>query len=158
MKRILLLIVAIATLSAGFARSNSLGQKSPVSYEVKLPAKVKAGKAFDIQVVFETQSPWYIYAPTGVNEANGMIETSIDFKIPEGIKKQGEVEFPAPHPKGTYQVLDGKEIVFKQNFVADKSMKGKKVELVATITYQTCNKDMCLPPQTEEKKIELQIK
>ena len=158
MKRILLLIVAIATLSVAFARTNSLGQKSPVSYEIKLPKKIKAGKIFEIQVVFATQNPWYIYAPTGVNEANGMIETKIDFKVPDGVKKQGQIEFPAPHPKGTYQVLEGNEIVFKQNFIADKGLKGKKAEVIATVTYQTCNKDMCLPPHTDEKKIEIDLK
>lgn len=119
----------------------------PVTYQVNTPKKAKQNKEFQISVDFQTHADWYIYAPTGSNESQGMIETKITFELPEGVSLVGELNIPAPKPKGMYQIYDGKKIRFSQQFKA--SQKGEK-QIKVIVLYQTCNKDMCLPPKRTE--------
>lgn len=152
-QKILLPVFAILLLS-----SVELNAQTPVTYKISEVKEAKSGDTFSITVNFTTKGDWYIYAPTGANEAQGMIETKINFEAPEGIELVGELELPAPKPRGSYQVYDGTDIIMTQKFkVVKNAGKGEK-ELKVTVLFQTCNKEMCLPPQTTEHIQKLTIK
>ena len=119
----------------------------PVTYKVNTPKKAKKNKEFKINVDFQTHRDWYIYAPTGSNEPQGMIETKVTFEVPDGVDLVGDLSIPAPKPKGMYQIYDGKKIQFSQKLKA--TQKGKK-EIKVIVLYQTCNPQMCLPPKRTE--------
>lgn len=123
-----------------------LAQRSnPVAYQIHVPKTVSLGEEFTVTVDFQTKNDWYIYAPTGKNEAKGMIETKIKFSLPKGITAIGKLKIPTPRPKGMYQIYQGNSIRFSQKFKA--TQKGAQtIDII--VTYQTCNKQMCLPPKT----------
>lgn len=121
----------------------------PVSYVVNAPEKTKASEGFSIDVNFTTSGDWYIYAPTGTNETQGMIETKINFTLPEGISLDGDLSLPAPQPYGSYLVYKGDNIPFAQKFKIDKTTKSGDYDIVCEVTFQTCNKSICLPPDTK---------
>ena len=130
-------------------------QEAPVTYEVEAPEKASKKKGFQIDVNFQTKGDWYIYAPTGLNEKAGMIETKVNFELPEGVSTDGDLILPAPQPYGMYQVYKGKDIQISQKF---KAAKKGTYEITCTVTYQTCNKSICLPPDTKSYKRTIKIK
>jgi hypothetical protein len=72
--------------------SNSAkAQGDIVKYVVEKPEGVKRGEQFQISVLFFVSPEWYIYAPTGNNAAQGMIETEVIFSLPHGIKRDGKM-------------------------------------------------------------------
>lgn len=126
-----------------------LGQElKPVTYEVTFPEEVSKSESFSIIATFQTNGEWYIYAPTGLNEKQGMIETKLSFELPEGISLENS-DLPIPKPYGMYQIYQGSDIKIGQNFSLDSDIKSGKYEISYTVSYQTCNKSVCLPPNTK---------
>ena len=130
----------------------------PVDFSIEAPEKVKRDSTFEINTIFSTKGDWYIYAPTGVNESQGMIETKITFNLPNGIEKVDNLSMPAPRPKGMYQVYAGDYIPMSQQFKVSKELKSGVYDIECHILYQTCNNDICLPPYRETviKTIQIQ--
>lgn len=158
MKKLVILIFIFCSLTLGAKDKSDSQTKGPVSFNIEKPEFIKPGDRFEVKIVFSTLSGWYIYAPTGKNKKEGMTETSVLFECPEGASMVDNLIFPPPMPKGMYEVLEGKNITFKQKFKADSLLKGEKIELKASVTFQTCNSDMCLPPQTNKVKLIIHIK
>ena len=123
----------------------------PVTYKVEAPEQVNKKESFKITANFDTNGEWYIYAPTGQNEKHGMIETKLNFNLPTGITL-GEKDLPVPKPYGMYQIYQGDEIKLSQNFIIDQNIKSGEYLIECIVTYQTCNKSVCLPPNTKSYK------
>lgn len=123
--------------------------QQPVAIEIIAPDSVNAGETFIIKVNFSTISDWYIYAPTGRNEIHGMIETRVKYALKEGVALAGTQSIPVPKPKGMYEIYEGAEIPYVQKFQVSENITPGELEIPVEITFQTCNKQMCLPPVTE---------
>lgn len=156
----LCLVLAIVTLSACTA---SLAQQAveeqpaeqaggPVKYKLTAPASVSAGTEFDVTVTFDIDSNWHIYAPTGNNAAQGMIETKVKYDLPEGIKAVGSLYFPEG------EVLYGKGVEMVQTLQATKGLKAGKYTIKTKIGYQACNPQLCLPPVVEKITAIVEVK
>ena len=118
----------------------------PVTVALVAPAATRAGEPANIAVSFTMRPGWYIYAPTGRNAPHGMIETSVEFGLPDGIEAVGARLLPLHHFKGLYDIYEGTDREWAQRVEASAS---GRYELTATVTYQTCKDDLCLPPRTE---------
>lgn len=140
-----------------FTFINVSAQKSPVTYKISPINAVKIGQTFTMDVNFTTYGDWYIYAPVGVNEDQGMIETVVSFDFPKGITMVGKTEIPKSKPKGSYEIYSGKNIIMSQKFRVLKGIQKGTYTINVNIRYQTCNKAICLPPQTEKNKIIIHI-
>lgn len=125
-----------------------------VTYTVQKPDEVEKGKLFNINILLSVEPDWYIYAPTGTNAAQGMIETKIVFTLPKGISRVGKMEVPEPLYKEGFEVLQG-NIVMHQAF---KAAKPGAYTITGKITYQSCSTDVCLLPVTEKFTTTLHIK
>jgi hypothetical protein len=136
----------------GFSQSGS-----PVSYTIPERLEVKAGDSFTITAVFTVQPDWYIYAPTGGNAAQGMIETNIIFMLPPGITRVGRLQLPESHYKSGHEVYEGDSIVMGQQLLVGKDVKPGSYSLKSKVTYQTCNPSICLPPVTDEVTITIVV-
>lgn len=132
--------------------------QGPVRFRVVPPQAVAAGQSVEVVANFSTAPGWYIYAPTGMNEPKGMSETKMFFDLPEGVTVQGELDMPPPKPKGMYEIWEGNKITIKQKLKADANLASGSYSFTTTITYQTCNKDMCLPTYTEDIAMTLTVK
>lgn len=149
-------VIEVTTGTASADNDNPKATKSvPVLYDIVIPENVKVDEEFEAVIQFVTNGDWYIYAPTGTNKKHGMIETNINFNLPEGIEKIGNLRIPPPRPKGMYKIYAGQNIQFRQKFKA--TTKGSK-KITAKVIYQTCNKQICLPPKTKNHSYTINIK
>ncbi|MDD7885411.1 protein-disulfide reductase DsbD domain-containing protein [Flavivirga sp. 57AJ16] len=129
------------------------GSSDPVSYTIEAPETVKAGDKFTISVVFNIKPGWFLYAPIEKNTVLGKIPTEVTFKVPEDIKKLGEMELL--DETLFFDTYRGDGISMFQKFQVDKSVFSGKYIIKANVVYQTCNEDICYPPV--RKKIDLVI-
>jgi hypothetical protein len=128
-----------------------------VEYMVKMQEQVRKGEPFNIEVILTIKPDWYIYAPTGVNAAMGMIETSVVFKLPMGFVRVGRINLPEPIRKNGNEVYEGNNVTIRQSLQASHSVQPGKYEIKSRITWQTCNSRICLQPVTEEVVAHIQI-
>jgi thiol-disulfide isomerase/thioredoxin len=148
----LLIIAIIANLSIARAQTDY-----PVTYLYEKQTQSTAGASFTITLKFKVDDSWYIYAPTGQNAAQGMIETNIMYRLPNGFIRKGNLQLPVKKYKGGFEVYYGSDIKMSQAFVIDKSVPEGNYIINAKITYQACNEKICLPPVTDEVTISVTI-
>lgn len=117
----------------------------PFDFKVEAPASVQAGKESAIRVVFDIESPWYIYAPTGANAPFEMLETYVVFEPTKSIQV-GDAEFPAHTDMGPYDVYSGPEIAIVQPIRVRPRTEPGTYRLSGNIGFQVCKRDTCLPP------------
>ena len=126
--------------------ASAASSQPPVTLTLVSPEEVQAGERANLAVNFTMRPGWYIYAPTGRNAPHGMIETSVDFALPEGVEAVGSRMLPLHHFKGLYDIYEGTDREWAQRVEATTSGRH---EVTAEVTYQTCKDDLCLPPRTE---------
>ena len=119
---------------------------SPVTLAITAPDEVTEGETADLAVTFTMRPGWYIYAPTARNEAQRAIPASVDFELPAGVTAVGDSHLPPYRYKGLYDIYEGADQRWTQPVAADAP---GTYEVVASVTYQTCKDDLCLPPVTE---------
>jgi hypothetical protein len=129
----------------------------PAAYRLPDTLRVVQGSAFVVPVTFSTEEGWYLYAPTGVNASQGMIETNVICLPPKGIVRSGKPVVPEPHFKGGFEVYEGKDICFKQAFQADKDLEPGSYAIKVKVTYQACGNEVCMPPVTEERVVTVMV-
>ena len=150
------LFCMVLTCSYGYAQHNDT-HADVVAYVIEKPGKVERGKKFQISVLFTTQPTWYIYAPTGNNTAQGMIESGVKFILPKGITRAGKMKIPKAIFKHGNEIYEGAGIRMTQEFVADASLKAGTYTIEAEVTWQTCNSEICLPPVKESSMATINI-
>lgn len=121
-----------------------------VSYSVKTPESVSNGEAFGVDVQFRTQPGWYIYAPTGANSVQGMIETKVLFVLPNGLSRVGKLKLPEPEIKNGYEIYEGDSIAFRQPLKFSPTLTEGSYPIKTKIIWQACSSESCLPPVTDE--------
>ena len=115
------------------------------TYQVLAPDTVSAGKEGEIHILFSVDSPWYIYAPTGVNVLDGMVETSVTFAPTDEIQVANAI-FPDAVRKGKYEVFEGEAIKIVQPIRVRPKVQHGTYRIRGVIEYQVCKFDVCLPP------------
>lgn len=141
----------------------------PVNYRFSMPKWLKFGEETEISVQFKLKKDWYLYADHAANTSQGFIPTvvSIEFDS-DKIEKLGELEIPIDQPKGGFKIYKGDKIIFKQKFklnhLTEKEWRSGKydefnsVKAKLKIRFQTCNNQLCLPPETVTEELEIKIK
>lgn len=148
------LLLLMGMRSAAWAQESLEG---PVNYKVQAPMAVHAGDQFSIAVIFNVQESWYIYAPTGNNTTQGMIETKASFELPEGITTVGQMQMPKPFFQGPHEVYKGNNIQLTQLLTTSSRLKPGTYEINGRIRYQACSSDVCFPPRTDKINVVIYI-
>ncbi len=148
-----LTIVATTVLVGGVAASAS----SPLVLTVDAPGQLSAGEEGELRLILCLQNPWYIYAPTGVNEAQGMIETRVQMRRHDQVQFT-EAEFPKAEASGTFAVLAGENIVVRQPFRVRPRVPEGEYRVRGAVEYQACDGEICLPPNRVEFSVVLNIR
>ena len=125
------------------------GSSYPVQVGVSVPDRLTRGDIGQFVVDFDMAGRWYIYAPTGRNLKEDMVETSVDVSFPAGIDPQGTIKIPPYQYKGLFDIYTGQNVQFKQDFLVSGEIENGDHELCGSVTLQTCKDDLCLPPKTE---------
>ncbi len=105
-----------------------------------------------ISINFDMRDGWYIYAPTGRNAREGMIETSADIRLPTGIERAGSMSIPMHRFKGLFEIYSGQGVKWSQGIQANKGALPGTHLVETEVTYQTCKDDLCLPPRSERHR------
>jgi hypothetical protein len=120
--------------------------ENPSGYDTPMVIKVK----------FTMKPGWYLYADTKHNRDDGYFPTTIEFETCKGVVVREALKTPVvSNPEGTGR-YEGLELEFEQVFNMTREYYGVKADdkkIKATVKYQTCNQDMCLPPVTVEEVI-----
>ncbi len=124
-------------------------EASPVSISVEPLVVLEQGRSVDVNVQLDMRDGWYVYASTGRNDAQGMKETRVAFSVPDGLEASGAMRPPPFGFRGSYDIHQGRGVVWAQPVQAAPGALPGLYEVSAEVTYQTCNDDLCLLPQTE---------
>ena len=125
--------------------------ESPVSITTELVANKKDSNQFTLTVSLGIQDGWHTYDDSN----NSSINTTVDFKLPDGVKQVGEWNRPLSEPKdGSPQkeVFTG-QAVFSCEITASEDAIGEKIEV--TVTYQACNEKYCNRPTSKTLSVEI---
>ncbi|TNE65393.1 MAG: hypothetical protein EP335_05610 [Alphaproteobacteria bacterium] len=109
------------------------------------PLQARAGETGQAQVSLSLDAPWYIYAPTGINESQGVIETRLVMR-PTGEIQFAPAAFPPAEGYGAYDVLRGKDNLVTQAFRVRPRTPAGDYKVQGYVEYQTCDGTVCLPP------------
>jgi hypothetical protein len=145
---LLLLFILLFPLTA--SAQSPIDRESVVQYVLEKPDIVSRGKEFDVSVLFSVQPQWYIYAPTGVNAAQGMIETQVVFILPPGLSRVGKIKLPETTFKNGHEIYEGKNIAMTQTIRVPSDLSPGIYEIKGKVIWQTCNSDICLPPISDK--------
>lgn len=131
-----------------------------INYTVNYPKEVRPGEIFQVKVKFEIDKGWHIYAPTTVNTGQGMLVTNMGFKFPKRsfFALLGKLEMPVPTVEGLTQVFEGDDIELVQNIVVPSQIRKGEYDIECNLSYQTCNKDRCLPPMENTLHVKMNVK
>lgn len=150
---VLLLLTLSLQLEAQLADTRKV-----ITCTVLSPTLQPGQEQFELQVLLSANEGWYIYAPTGVNSSQGMIETKASILLPEGFAKVGRIKIPEPTFKDGYEILEGDAILMTQKIKVLPMTKPGVYELKASITWQACNGQTCLQPMTDQITTEFHYK
>ena len=114
------------------------------------------GEEAEIEIVLSVPAPWYIYAPTGVNEAQGMVETAVEMRNNDTAQYRPAV-FPDPVPYGAHDVFLGDGITLRQPLRIRFSAEPGEAILRGDVFYQLCKPDLCLPPSSSNIRVRVNV-
>ena len=123
-------------------------ENSHVSYQITSKLNDSEG---EIDVIVDFADGWHGYADLGDPDKQEFIPTTVKVELPKGFFLSGTVQ--KPYNNGG-QIYLGRQ-VFKQYYFAlskeaRELLKGGKLPVKVTISYQVCNEQMCLPPVEHE--------
>lgn len=150
MKQFCLLCIALGVSILTFAQEKKV-------YWSYLAKKVK-DRTYEIRVIASIEPGWYIYAqsqpPKSVSQA-----TEFSFTKSPIINFKGTPQEEGTMVRKNFKVLGIESntyletVTFLQLVVLKADVK---TNLEGTVKYQTCNDNMCLPPETNKFSIMLQ--
>ena len=129
---------------------------SLLAFAAETPEPTAASEEGEIRLFLSLQESWYIYAPTGLNAAQGMIETAVEM-TPSDHVQFADAVFPAPRDRGGFSVFAGEEIVIIQPFRVRPRTEPGDYRVRGAIDYQTCDDEICLPPDRVEFTVVIRV-
>ncbi len=90
-----------------------------------------------------------------------LIATQLQIEAPQGIRV-GPIIYPRPllrslkFSKSKVSVFEGHTIM-RFSVTVPRSFTGNSAELKARLRFQSCNDDLCFPPQTREVGMSLNV-
>jgi hypothetical protein len=106
---------------------------------------VRSGEVGEVRLILAMDSPWYVYAPTGANARQGLIETQVRVAPIQQIQF-ADPKYPEAKPYGAFDVWRGRSNVIRQPFRVRPRTPAGHYRVNGYVDYQTCNGKTCLPP------------
>ena len=119
------------------------------------PDKVKRGGAGQGVVVMEIPSGFHVHSNRPLEKF--LIATQLEIETPSGLRV-GRVVYPRAvlrslkFSKNRLAVYEGK-VTMRFNVNVESIFGSGSFELKGRLRYQSCNDELCFPPQTREVKI-----
>ena len=132
---------AAAMLSAGVAYAQNVA----VTVSPGWGPTVRAGEVGEVRLILTMDAPWYVYAPTGANASQGLVETRVRVAPNDRIQFAAP-RYPRSRPYGAFDVWRGRGNVIGLPFRVRPRTPAGQYRVNGYVDYQTCNGPTCLPP------------
>ena len=122
--------------------------------------KVPRGRAAQAVVVMDIPSGFHVHSNRPLERF--LIATNLQIDAPKGMKI-GPVLYPRAvlrklkFSRKKVAVYEGRALM-RFNLTVPANFGSDSTELKARLRYQSCNDELCFPPQTREVKIPIRIK
>jgi DsbC/DsbD-like thiol-disulfide interchange protein len=156
----LILITALLFLPATFF-ATPLPQAAPnIPVNGSLAAnKIGRGRTVQGTIVMEIPSGYHAHSNRPLEKF--LIPTQLQIEAPKGIRV-GPIAYPRPllrslkFSKSRVSVFEGRTTM-RFSVTVPANFQGNSAELKARLRFQSCNDDLCFPPQTREVKLWLNV-
>ena len=156
----LTLITAVLVLPGSFQTSASPQSAPYIAVNASLSAnKVRPRRSVQASVVMEIPSGYHVNSSRPLEKF--LIPTQLKVEAPDGIRV-GPVSYPRPvlrkfkFSKSNVSVYEGRAPMRVTLTVPAGASAGSK-ELKVRLRYQSCNDEVCFPPQTKELSLWLNV-
>ena len=151
------LLVVTAAFSA-----QTLAQSPPnISVSGNLSVdSVRRGRSAVAMVVMDIPSGFHVHSNRPLEKF--LIATQLDVEAPQGVQV-GRVNYPRAimrslkFSKKPVAVFEGRAIM-RFNVTVPASFGSNSTRVKGKLRYQSCNDELCFPPQTREVWIEVKVK
>jgi len=106
---------------------------------------VRSGHVGEVRLTLTTNAPWYVYAPTGANANQGLVETRVRVAPHQWIQFAAP-RYPRSQRHGAFDVWRGRSNVIGLPFRVRPRTPAGQYRVNGYVEYQTCNGPTCLPP------------
>lgn len=138
-----------------------LPQSAPnISVNGSLAAgKTSRGRTVKGSIVLDVPSGYHIHSNRPLEKF--LIATQVQIEAPKGVRV-GPMQYPRPllrslkFSKNKVSVFEGRTTI-RFNATVPGNYEGNSAELKARVRFQSCNDDLCFPPQTKEVKMWINI-
>lgn len=136
-----------------------LAQTTPdiVKLRIEAPAAVAAGEQGRFRLIFDVRPAWHMYAPTGKNAGQGLIELNVKFTPHKNVQVTVP-QYPVPVAYGPNDVYRGSAVAVTQRFRVRPQTPAGKYVLKGKLTYQVCKAELCLPPYVRNVDVVVAVK
>jgi len=123
------------------------------------PAKTGRGRTVKATVVIDIPHGYHVHSNRPLEKF--LIATKLDVEAPKGIRV-GPVTYPRAllrnfkFSKNRVAVYEGR-VVMRFNVTVPPDFAGGSAEIKAKVRLQSCNDEVCFPPQTKETKLWLTV-
>ncbi|MBT8218607.1 MAG: hypothetical protein KJP00_02200 [Bacteroidia bacterium] len=132
----------------------AFAQQSPVTWNGSIN-KMEDG-TYEVSIEAKIESGWYVYSRV-LESDMGPVPTSLDFSANDGIQLVGSTSESGNRQEGmdkafgmnVVKYLD--EVTFSQKVQISSDID----QIQCTVTFMTCNGEMCLPPKDVPIRINL---
>ena len=156
-----LLITSLLSFPATFAATPSPQSAPNIGVSGSLSVdKVQRGRSARAVVVMEIPSGFHVHSNRPLEKF--LIATQLQVEAPKGVRV-GPVVYPRAllrnlkFSKSKVAVYEGRTTM-RFNVTVPASFGSDSTEVTARLRYQSCNDEVCFPPQTREVKIPIRIK
>jgi DsbC/DsbD-like thiol-disulfide interchange protein len=121
--------------------------------------KTGRGRSVPGTVVMDIPSGYHVNSNRPLEKF--LIPTQLQIEAPQGVRV-GPILYPRPilrslkFSKNKVSVFEGRTTI-RFNVTVPRSFAANSAELKARLRFQSCNDDLCFPPQTREVKLWLNL-
>ena len=121
--------------------------------------KTQRGRTVQGTVVMDVPSGYHVNSNRPLEKF--LIPTQLQIEAPKGIRV-GTTVYPRPllrslkFSKSKVSVFEGRTTI-RFNITVPRSFTGNSAELKARLRFQSCNDEVCFPPQTREVSMSLNV-
>jgi hypothetical protein len=118
----------------------------PVSLSaVARPVAATVGETVTVAVRMKIASGWHTYAEAAKGGAVAL--TRLEETLPDGVKAEGAWRMPESKPQADGCSTYTGDLVFLRTYRLEADKPGL-VELPVTVSFQVCDRERCLPPES----------
>jgi hypothetical protein len=135
---------------------DALADDHPVVLSVVVrPAAATVGDTVTVAVRMKIAPSWHTYAAAG--KGAPAVVTRVEDALPTGAKAAGAWQLPEalPHADGGAHYTG--DVVFLRDVKLEATPAGT-IELPVTVSFQACDRERCLPPETVKVTARLEVR